>query len=705
MFINYHHGINSGAEYFCPGTTMFIFNLKISAKVLLGVGALLCALLIVGVVGIGALNESNRRLVDMYEQELVLLEAIDDAKSSLYRIRGDSLEYVLAERPESHARLREEISQQYDRLLARLAEIGATRLSQTEAELLAILERDALAYIGLIDREVYAPIAAGDYAAAEASARDAGADIFREAREAANGLMDYSVERASQRMENSAAEHQAAMTQVGIAVSAAVLAGLLIVWFLHRSVSQPISRMTDTMTLIAQGDLEQQVPSADRKDEIGAMARAVEVFRQNGIRVRDLTEEEKAAMARRAAERAAMMHELQLAFGDVVDAATAGDFSKEVSAQFPDAEVNELARSVNSLVQTVNKGLTETGHVLGAMAQADLTLRVTGDYKGAFLQLKQDTNAVAEKLTEIVGQLRDTSGSLKVATGEILSGADDLSERTTKQAATVEETSAAAQQLAVTVSQNATRAQEASSTAGQVAKAAEDGGAVMQHATQAMERIASSSAKISNIIGMIDDIAFQTNLLALNASVEAARAGEAGKGFAVVAIEVRRLAQSAAQASTDVKALIEQSGTEVRSGTKLVAEAAKGLEGIVSSVRTMTGLMSQIATDSQEQSNSIDEVSLAVRQMDEMTQHNAALVEQTNAAIEKTEAQAVELDRIVDIFRIAAAGQQRLGSSSAATRGDRGNPVQALQRKVRTAATSFSSHGNAAAKIDDWTQF
>lgn len=136
-----------------------------------------------------------------------------------------------------------------------------------------------------------------------------------------------------------------------------------------------------------------------------------------------------------------------------------------------------------------------------------------------------------------------------------------------------------------------------------------------------------------------------------------------------------------------------------------MAEAAKGLEGIVSSVRTMTGLMSQIATDSQEQSNSIDEVSLAVRQMDEMTQHNAALVEQTNAAIEKTEAQAVELDRIVDIFRIGAAGQQRLGSSSAATRGDRGNPVQALQRKVRTAATSFSSHGNAAAKIDDWTQF
>jgi methyl-accepting chemotaxis protein len=174
----------------------------------------------------------------------------------------------------------------------------------------------------------------------------------------------------------------------------------------------------------------------------------------------------------------------------------------------------------------------------------------------------------------------------------------------------------------------------------------------MLKATDAMERITASSGKISNIIGLIDDIAFQTNLLALNASVEAARAGEAGKGFAVVAVEVRRLAQSAAQASSEVKGLIEQSGTEVKTGSKLVVEAAQKLQAMLTAARSSNELMDGIAKQSQDQAASIEEVNSAVRQMDEMTQHNAALVEQTNASIEQTEAQANELDRIVEVFRI-----------------------------------------------------
>src|SRR5690606_31264246 len=175
--------------------------------------------------------------------------------------------------------------------------------------------------------------------------------------------------------------------------------------------------------------------------------------------------------------------------------------------------------------------------------------------------------------------------------------------------------------------------------------------------------ITQSSAKISNIIGMIDDIAFQTNLLALNASVEAARAGEAGKGFAVVAVEVRRLAQSAAQASSDVKVLIEQSAQQVTSGSKLVATAADRLTAMLDGVRANTVLLDDIARASREQAAAIAEVNSAVRQMDEMTQHNAALVEEVNAAIEQTEAQANELDRIVDIFRLDGRGGQRMGLS------------------------------------------
>jgi methyl-accepting chemotaxis protein len=395
------------------------------------------------------------------------------------------------------------------------------------------------------------------------------------------------------------------------------------------------------------------------------------------------------------------MQELQLAFGEVVDAAIAGDFSRRVAAEFPDSELNSLAGSVNSLVETVDRGLTETGEVLSALADTNLTKRVRGDYSGAFAQLKTDTNRVAESLTEIVTRLKHTSFALKTATGEILSGANDLSERTTRQAATIEETSATMEQLATTVLQNADRARDASANAGSVTHAAEEGGQVMNQATEAMERITTSSAKISNIIGMIDDIAFQTNLLALNASVEAARAGEAGKGFAVVAVEVRRLAQSAAEASKEVKVLIEQSAGEVGIGSKLVAQAASKLEIMVEAARANTSLIENIARESREQAHSIEEVNTAVRQLDEMTQHNAALVEETNAAIEQTEAQATELDQIVDVFAVE---ETLRVVSKAPTPASPPKGIKGLQEKVQRAAKSYLSRGSAA--VDkEWSEF
>ncbi|MDB5612478.1 MAG: hypothetical protein JWQ22_131, partial [Devosia sp.] len=397
------------------------------------------------------------------------------------------------------------------------------------------------------------------------------------------------------------------MRNMTLAVGGALLAIAAVAgYFFARSVSRPISRLTATMEALADGDLDAEVRGADGRDELGAMARAVEVFRENGLKVAQMTEAEAAQIIRNQGERAAMMQDLQRAFGAVVDAAIAGDFSRRVEAEFPDDELNTLARSVNNLVATVDRGLSETGSVLASLADTDLTMRMEGEYHGAFAQLQADTNAVAEKLTDIVGQLKDTSGTLKTATGEILSGANDLSERTTKQAATIEETSAAMEQLASTVMQNAERAREASAAASTVTRTAEEGGQVMLQATEAMERITQSSGKISNIIGLIDDIAFQTNLLALNASVEAARAGDAGKGFAVVAVEVRRLAQSAANASSEVKVLIEQSAGEVKGGSRLVLDAAAKLESMVTAARSSNELMSGIAKESREQAGAIE---------------------------------------------------------------------------------------------------
>ena len=346
------------------------------------------------------------------------------------------------------------------------------------------------------------------------------------------------------------------------------------------------------------------------------------------------------------------------------------------------------------------------GAGLAKLAEGDLTVSIDTQFVGELEEVRTAFNETVGKFSGIVGQLRSTSGSLKSATSEILAGTNDLAERTTKQAAAIEETSAAMEQLATTVVDNAKRAESASGKARAVSTAAEQGGKVMLEANAAMERITASSSKISNIIGMIDDIAFQTNLLALNASVEAARAGDAGKGFAVVAVEVRRLAQSAAGASSEVKVLIEQSANEVKAGSKLVSDAAGRLTAMLEGVRENTDLINGIAAASQEQSNAIGEVTTAIRQMDEMTQHNAALVEETNAAIEQTEGQANELDRIVDVFVVNGTARRTTARTEATPQRPTVKPqgIKALQSRVSGAAKSYLTRGNTAVG-QDWSEF
>ncbi|TDQ61620.1 methyl-accepting chemotaxis protein [Maritalea mobilis] len=493
---------------------------------------------------------------------------------------------------------------------------------------------------------------------------------------------------------------------IGLATLLILGAGLII----GRSISLPLKRLADNAGELGEGNLDIAIEPDQSKSEIGVLTRALEVFHENAVRVAKLGEEE-AIRQQEVLKRSKMMEDLQSSFRSVVGAASAGDFSQRVDVQIPDPELAKLGDNVNALVDTVDRGLKETGEVMAALANTNLTVRMEGEYEGAFLQLKNDTNRVGDRLTEVVKQLRATSRALKTATGEILSGANDLSDRTTRQAATIEETSAAMEQLAGTVLENAKEAEEASSVADRVRNTAEEGGEVMRQANEAMERITASSNKISNIIGMIDDIAFQTNLLALNASVEAARAGEAGKGFAVVAVEVRRLAQSAAQASNEVKALIEQSVTEVDGGSKLVAQAAKSLDAMLEAARSNNEIMISIADKSKSQASSIEQINQAVRDMDETTQHNAALVEETNAAIEQTETQASELDNIVDVFVTDDGGRPRQpigvnGETPKEQPKQAFGQVKELQERAKTAARSFISRGNTAVKEeDDWQEF
>ncbi len=413
-------------------------------------------------------------------------------------------------------------------------------------------------------------------------------------------------------------------------------------------------------------------------------------------------------MAEASMARVKIVEELRAQIGGTIEAALAGDFSKRVHMERQEDEFAAIGKQVNDLVGIVNRGLSETGAVLGALAQQDLSLRVEGNYSGAFLKLKQDTNSVADKLSEVIGRLRQTSNSLRTASGEILEGANDLSERTLKQAATIEQTSATMEELSSAVMQSAAQADDASVKSLELSRTAEQSGKVVKKATDAMERITSSSARISNVIGMIDDIAFQTNLLALNASVEAARAGEAGKGFAVVAVEVRRLAQSAAEASSEVKQLIEQSASEVEQGSRFVIEVSQNLLGMISSIQGNSGLMQGLASSSRKQASSIEEVNTAVRQMDEMTQHNAALVEETNAAIEQTDHQVNELDRVVEVFKLEAGAEEIARSKQEKQRPPRAHSERAGDKMKREQAPqparTFPTQGSAAIEVQ-WSEY
>lgn len=342
----------------------------------------------------------------------------------------------------------------------------------------------------------------------------------------------------------------------------------------------------------------------------------------------------------------------------VAGKAQVGDFSGRVEIQTSNEAIADLAAKVNGLVTAVEHGLGATTKVLAAFAKADLTEVMEGQFDGAFAKLQSDVNSVGATLTGIITNLRDASDTLRTATGEILVGMNDLSTRTNRQAGAVEETSEAMAQLLATVSENADRATATRHAATEASRSAEEMAGVMQRANEAMERITTSSGKISNILSVIDNIAFQTNLLALNASVEAARAGDAGKGFAVVAVEVRRLAQSAASASADVKALLETSSTEVSAGSRLVSDAGGKLTEMLRSVRLSAALVGEIENATGQQTHALQQAAYAIRQLDEMTQHNAALVEETNTALDMTENQARELDRIINIFRVQHATRE-----------------------------------------------
>ena len=426
-------------------------------------------------------------------------------------------------------------------------------------------------------------------------------------------------------------------------------------------VTNPLAQMTTSMTRLAEGDLATALPRIERQDEIGAMAAALSVFRDNLVKMRALEDQDRAAAAARLA-RAQSIEAVVSDVGEVVAAAAAGDFSARLQIDQADEQMQKLVAGINEINAVVDSATREFAQTLAAVAAGDLTVRVDAAYRGRFADLKGAINDTVDRLSSTLRTIQVTSADVGLAAREINMGADDLSKRTEEQASSLEETAATTEELAASVKATAQASRQAAAIATEAMEAAQNGGAIAGQAVDAMSRIESASTKISDIIRVIDDIAFQTNLLALNAAVEAARAGDAGKGFAVVASEVRTLAQRSSSAAKDISALISSSNHEVGEGVKLVRQAGDALERILGASQKVASTIAEISAASGEQASGVDEMSQAVAHLDEMTQQNAALSEQSAASAGSLASKIAQLNDLVAAFRTGQSDQGTLAN-------------------------------------------
>jgi methyl-accepting chemotaxis protein len=445
-----------------------------------------------------------------------------------------------------------------------------------------------------------------------------------------------------------------------------IAVAVMALFALNFGLVRPIRSMNTAMTKLAEGDTGITVPGVSRGDEIGAMAGAVEVFRQAAITNRELEANATSMRDKQDREQAEVRR------------------AKEIEAE-------ALAFATKNLAAGLQR-----------LAASDVSFQIADAFAPDFEALRHDFNRSVQQLGDTLSAISDSIVAIDNGSREISSGAQDLSKRTEQQASSLEQTAAALDEITANVSNSTKRTEEARLAATQANRSAAQSAEVVSHAEEAMQRIEESSEQISNIIGVIDEIAFQTNLLALNAGVEAARAGEAGKGFAVVAQEVRELAQRSAQAAKEIKGLIQKSSSEVENGVKLVRDTGVALKTIGEQISDINNHMDSIATSAKEQSTGLAEVNTAVNSMDQTTQQNAAMVEESTAASASLAMESAKLRDLVSQFKLQSSGGQ-----SAALR----QTARAMAEPSRNSSPTrtpvpkkFASAGGASAQ-GDWQEF
>jgi methyl-accepting chemotaxis protein len=454
----------------------------------------------------------------------------------------------------------------------------------------------------------------------------------------------------------------AATSKLGSTVTiSASIATLLIVgliaFVLVTNMRSAVRRISGATEKLSRGDNNVDLDKLARKDELGAIVNSLAVFRENQLHLERLRKEQE---------------------------------DERASAE---ATRRDAAATAEEQAQEQNRVVTSLAEALEHLATGDLTVRLHQAFPGAYEKLRGDFNDAVAKLEKALSAIAASTSAIRSGGSEIAQGADNLSQRTERQAATLEETAAALDQITATVQRSAEGASQSREAVASAKSEAERSGDVVSKAVAAMTEIERSAREISQIIGVVDEIAFQTNLLALNAGVEAARAGDAGKGFAVVASEVRALAQRSAESAKQIKGLISTSSSQVAEGVSLVGETGQALHRIVAHVDEVSKLVGEIAASAKEEATGIAEVNTAVNQMDQVTQQNAAMVEETTAASRMLADQTEELFGLVSRFKVA-------GSSVTQPQGGR--------EPARTRAPSRPVHrsaGNTALADDDWTEF
>ncbi|MBD7941229.1 methyl-accepting chemotaxis protein [Brevundimonas guildfordensis] len=606
-------------------------DLKIEKKLMAAFAVVILAIVAMGLTVFLQINALDAARNDRARAGVVQREA-EAAQFYLARQEASYRGFLVSRDPYYLQRV-EEHRKSFNQSLDRLVQLDRSSAAQARAARTAADEWNKQ----VVQRgRVMVADQSGWMQAIAAVGRDGQADKFIDPAETAlNGLIARKVEESRVYAEKQVSAARTARTVLigGLVLALALAAGMAVM--LTNVLAKPLTAMTTAMRRLASGDTSVPVPAAGRKDEVGQMAAAVQTFKDAAI-AKDALEAETAAQRRAVEEERARV-----------------EAEKAKAAEEDRVAITALAQGLN------------------AMANGDLTHRMTVAVAPKAEQLKSDFNAAISQLEEAVAVVVGNVAAIRSGSGEISQASDDLSRRTEQQAASLEETAAALDEITATVNRTADGARQASRAVQTARNEAEASGVVVSDAVAAMTAIEQSSNQIGAIIGVIDEIAFQTNLLALNAGVEAARAGDAGRGFAVVASEVRALAQRSAEAAKEIKTLITASGRQVEQGVNLVGQTGQALGRIVAGVAEIDGLMSEISASAQEQATGLQQVNTAVNQMDQVTQQNAAMVEESTAASHSLAQEADVLAASVAHFKV----DQLKGAQAASLRAPAAKPA------------------------------